>query len=364
MGVKEDKEVDAGNRSWAMPTQSRIGEKREGPPSYLASSLLHCWAWASYSPPSPWPLPRRLQDRRAGRRRQRWVWFEGCDGTGRDTLVQRRIRSPDTGRIDSPRSNGQERPISPSRTMWGAPATATPVTAHPKSLTSHLLLVHSRPAHLELDLGGDVPVRVRLSFGARRSAPAAFSVLLRDSFSVSVGRDWMMKFAPPSPPAAGRYFIGLCCAVLSPVMGQRDLFGPALPVVETDWLCGLRPIDPARHLFFTSDPAQSGSGSVGISPWYTPDMLLDNWIWPRIRHVENAKLGPRAQSFPPLRSRDQNSTNMPVRTSISHLILFSAVMITVAVRFAWTDYVKSLRKRERCSSNSSTFLSTPSKKNI
>jgi hypothetical protein len=213
MGVKEDKEVDAGNRSWAMPTQSRIGEKREGPPSYLASSLLHCWAWASYSPPSPWPLPRRLQDRRAGRRRQRWVWFEGCDGTGRDTLVQRRIRSPDTGRIDSPRSNGQERPISPSRTMWGAPA--TPVTAHPKSLTSHLLLVHSRPAHLELDLGGDVPVRVRLSFGARRSAPAAFSVLLRNSFSVSVGRDWLMKFAPPSPPAAGRYFIWLCWALSS-----------------------------------------------------------------------------------------------------------------------------------------------------
>jgi hypothetical protein len=73
--------------------------------------------------------------------------------------------------------------------------------------------------------------------------------------------------------------------------------------------------------------------------------------------VENAKLGPRAQSFPPFRSRDQNSTtNMPVRTSISHLILFSAVMITVAVRFARTDYVKSLRKRERCSSTSSTFF--------
>lgn len=78
--------------------------------------------------------------------------------------------------------------------------------------------------------------------------------------------------------------------------------------------------------------------------------------------MENAKLGPRAQSFPPLRSRDQNSTNMPVRTSISHLILFSAVMITVAVRFARTDYVKSLRKRERCSSTSSAFLSTPSQK--
>jgi len=50
-----------GKRSWVIASRLMRegfgGEKRDGPPFYLASSPLRCWSGASSSPPSPLPSP-------------------------------------------------------------------------------------------------------------------------------------------------------------------------------------------------------------------------------------------------------------------------------------------------------------------